>query len=245
MTAVSGVSIGPFVCLDCEETLSLRRSRNKRAHFSHRPDSVCSRETALHRYAKELLAQKKTLTLPELRVESNGLSEVVFEAGKYDFDEVRPEINIDTFRPDAIVTYRSAKLAVEFLVSHAIDADKKEKVVAQGLSMVEIDLSGLRASRLASEDLDHAILHSAPRRWVHHRKQAVAAERLKKRVDAKRAERGRRLKWHIEKTVKVAYPPDWQDEAIASVKQERLDHFIDIDVDCSHWFTVPRAIWQA
>lgn len=29
------------------------------------------------------------------------------------------------------------------------------------------------------------------------------------------------------------------------MEQERLGHLVDLDVGCSHWFSVPRAIWQA
>lgn len=245
VTAVPTPSLGPFACLDCEGPLTLRRPRAKRAHFAHRPDSLCTGETALHKYAKELLAEQKTLTLPQLMLQKEGISELVFRAGTYIFDEVRPEFKLETFRPDAIVLYKSAELAVEFLVSHAVDIEKQAKVLARDLSMVEIDLSAIPLGLLSSEDLDHAILHSAPRKWIHHRKYSVAVDRLTDKVAAKRAERGRRLRWHIEKTVQTAFPVGWRDEASVWVNQERLGHLVDLDVGCSHWFSVPRAIWQA
>ena len=144
VTAVVDGCLGPFKCLDCEEPLTLRRPRAKRAHFSHRPDSTCNGETALHKYAKELLASRKTLTLPELVMQRDGLSETVFKASIYSFDEVRLELRRDTFQPDAVVLYKAAELAVEFLVSHSVDAAKRAKVLVHDLSMVEIDLSKLR-----------------------------------------------------------------------------------------------------
>lgn len=245
VTAIPALSVGPFTCLDCGKPLTLRRPRIKRAHFAHRPDSLCTGETALHQYAKELLEQKKTLTLPALILQDEGLTEIVFKPGTYDFDKVLPERNLGTFQPDAIVTYKGAELAVEFLVSHAVDAEKRVKVLERDLSMVEIDLSDIRPGQLLSEELDHVILHSAPRQWIYHRRRTAAVKKLADEVAAKRAERGRRLKWHIEKRVRPAYPGGWTDEATASVGAAGLQYLIDLDVDCGHWFAVPRAVWQA
>jgi hypothetical protein len=245
VTSVSKQTIGPFTCLDCEMPLTLRQPSNRRAHFAHRPDAHCAGETALHRYAKELLAQRKFLTLPILTVQDEGLSELVFKAGIYNFEEVLPEFRIGSFQPDAIVFYKSVKLAVEFMVTHAVDAEKREKVQANDLSMVEIDLSEIRASQLPSEELDHVILHSAPRIWIHHRKRSAAIVRLADQVEEQKAKRGSRLKGHIEKQVRPAYPVGWEDESTPLVEQERLDHLVNLDVVCNHWFTVPRAVWQS
>ncbi len=236
---------GPFICLDCEELLTLRRPRTKRAHFAHRRDSLCVGETALHRYAKELLQLSKTLSLPPLVLQNEGLSEIVFKSGTYEFDTVRHEQHLGTFQPDAIVTYKGVELAIEFLVSHAVDGEKRGKVLERDLSMVEINLSGVRAGQLSAEALDEAILHSAPRHWVHHRRRPAAAKRLAEQVAAKRTERGRQLKYHIEKEVRFAYPLGWTDEASPSVSEAGLAHLVDLDVKCDHWFTVSRAVWQA
>lgn len=170
VTAVSALSIGPFTCLDCGESLTLRRPRDKRRHFAHRPDSLCAGETALHRYAKELLERERTLNLPPLVLQEEGISKTVFKGGVYEFETVSPEHKLDTFQPDAIVTYRGKELAIEFLATHAVDVRKREKVLKRDLSMVEIDLSGVRAGQLSAEELDHAILHSSPRKWIHHRR---------------------------------------------------------------------------
>ena len=216
-----------------------------RAHFVHKPGASCTGETALHQYAKELLERKATLTLPELVLQEEGYTEIVFKRGTYSFDKVVIERDLGTFQPDAIVTYKGAELAVEFLVSHAVDEEKRAKVQARDLSMVEIDLSAIRPGKISSEELDHAVLHSTQREWIHHRRYATVAKKLDERVVAKRAERGRRLKRHIEKKVDPVYPEEWTDEATASVKAAGLQHYIDLEVDCGHWFTVPRAVWQA
>lgn len=111
--------------------------------------------------------------------------------------------------------------------------------------MVEIDLSGVRAGQLSAGTVDGVILHSAPRKWIHHRRRAATEKKLAEQVVAKHDERGRRLKYHIEKKIRPAYPLGWTDGASHSVEEAGLAHLIDLDVECGHWFAVPRAIWQA
>jgi hypothetical protein len=245
VSTITGLHQGPFRCLGCDEILTLRRPVNKRQHFAHRPDSLCTGETALHRYAKELLAAARTLTLPALVLEEERVRQVVFTAGTYTFDEVFPEFRIGTFQPDALVRYQGFELAVEFLVNHAVDDEKCEKVRDHDISMVEINLSGLRAGQMDADELDAAILHSAPRKWIHHRKSAAAKRKLETAVAKEKAERGARLRGHILRRRKANVPRDWKNEAMAGVRRTGLQSLIEIAADGGHWFTVPDREWQA
>jgi len=245
VSAVTSVRQGPFHCLDCGETLTLRQPIDKRRHFAHRPDSLCTGETALHRYAKELLATAKTLTLPALVLEEERLRQTVFAAGTYAFDAVLPEHKIGAFQPDALVRYHGFELAVEFLVSHAVDGEKRSKVRDHDISMVEIDLSGLKAGQMDGDTLDAAILHTAPRTWIHHRKTAAARRRLDAAVAKEKAERGARLKGHILRRRRARVPDGWTAEAVAAVQRTGLEALIGIEVEGCHWFTVPARDWQA
>ncbi|NML06807.1 hypothetical protein [Sphingomonas sp. G-3-2-10] len=245
VSAVTSVRQGPFHCLDCGEPLTLRQPIDKRRHFAHRPDSLCTGETALHRYAKELLAAAKTLTLPALVLEEERLRQTVFAAGTYAFDAVLPEHKIGTFQPDALVRYHGFELAVEFLVSHAVDGEKRSKVRDHDISMVEIDLSGLKAGQMDGDTLDAAILHTAPRTWIHHRKTAAARRRLDAAVAKEKAERGARLKGHILRRRRASVPDCWTAEAVAAVQRTGLEALIGIEVEGCHWFNVPAGDWQA
>ncbi|MBP2513814.1 hypothetical protein [Sphingomonas sp. PvP018] len=245
VSAVLGSDRGPFRCLDCGEVLTLRRPIDKRRHFVHRPDSRCTGETALHRYAKELLAVARTLTLPALMLEAERVRQTVFEAGVYAFDVVLPEHRIGTFQPDALVRHQGFELAVEFLVNHAVDGEKRAKVRARDLSMVEIDLSGLKAGQMDGAALDEAILHKAPRRWIHHRRAAAAKRRLDAAVAQQKAERGARLKGHILRRRRARPPADWKDEASEAVRLAGLYALIGIEVEGGHWFAAPDRDWQA
>lgn len=245
VAAVANRAMGPFHCLDCGEALSLRRPSKRRPHFTHRPDSNCAGETALHRYAKELLAREKNLTVPELRLSEDGVVEIVCSAGVHVFDGVSIERAIDTFQPDAIAHLKTTRLAVEFCLTHAVDAVKKAKVVDGDISMLEIDLSNIRAGRLDDAALDHAILHTAPRKWIHHRRLAEAAASLRTQVEAKRKARGKRLAAHIMRKPAAAAPPGWRDEATKSVREADLAAHVGVEVAGAHWFSVAPPIWQA
>jgi hypothetical protein len=237
---------GPFHCLDCDEKLSLRRIRGKRTHFAHRPDSQCTGETALHRFAKELLAQARTVTFPPLILSAGKLVELIFEGGRVALDEVRIEVNEGNFHPDTVVRVADELRAIEFKVSHAVDDEKAAKVRNRDYPMVEIDLSNLRARGVTADQLEEAILHSAYRFWVHHPDTAAGEERLADRVAQEKQKRGARLRGHIARRPRGAKVPDnWYKTTFAALEEARLDHLIGITTRFTHWFTVPAPLWQA
>ncbi len=205
---VGGPEDGPFLCLDCEEPLSLRRIRGKRTHFSHRADSQCAGETALHRFAKELLARERTFTFPSLILRSDKVAETVFQGGRVDLDDVQIEVGEDGFQPDAVVRVGDQLRAIEFKVAHAVNDEKAAKVRKRDYPMIEIELSSLRALGLDAEELEEAILHSSPRAWIHHPQSAAGRERLAVRVKQAVEVRGSRPRHHIEKRPRSAIVPD-------------------------------------
>lgn len=237
--------MGPFRCLDCGELLQLRISTRARPHFAHLPDSRCSGETALHVYAKELLERERELTFAPLVLQQEGIEEIVFEGGRFKLDHVIIEVDRPGFRPDAIVTLTSKEFAVEFKVAHAVDDAKQEKVAAVDIPMIEIDLNSLRFRHVSMEELDEAILHSSDRKWIHHPERSNGQARLESRVAAKKEERGRRLKFHIERKPRGKVDYDYHQESLAALAEAGLLDEIGIPVDCQHWFCVGLPVWQA
>lgn len=135
---------GPFHCLECNEALLYRQSRRARTHFAHRPDTKCTGETALHLYAKALLAQVREFTFTPLVLSQAGLQEVVFEGGRFQLDVVAVEADQFSFRPDATVMVAGQAFAIEFKVSHAVTEEKQSKVAASA------SLSCYQGHRLAA-----------------------------------------------------------------------------------------------
>lgn len=237
--------MGPFHCLECNEALLYRQSRRARTHFAHRPDTKCTGETALHLYAKALLAQVREFTFTPLMLSQAGLQEVVFEGGRFKLDAVSIEADQFSFRPDATVMVAGQAFAIEFKVSHAVSEEKQSKVAATPLPMIEVDLNSIRSTQINADELDAAILHGATRAWVHHPERAEWQRRLDERVETQKKERGRRLRYHIEKKVQLPYDRAAHKEALQSVEDAGLLDFIGIPVDCAHWFGVGLPVWQA
>lgn len=222
-----------------------RQSRRARTHFAHRPDSTCTGETALHLYAKALLVAAREFTFTPLVLSQSGLQEVVFEGGRFALDSVTIEVDQYTFRPDATVVVANQAFAIEFKVSHAVNEEKQAKVAATPLPMIEIDLSSIRSGQLDADELDEAILHGADRVWVHHPERADRQRRLDERVEAQKAERGRRLRYHIEKKVRLPFDREAHQEALRWVEDAGFLDLIGVPVDCAHWFGVGLPVWQA
>lgn len=237
-------TFGPFHCLECEEALLYRQSRRARTHFAHRPDSKCTGETALHLYAKALLAEARQFTFTPLVLTQSGLQEVVFAGGRFALDAVALEVDQYAFRPDATVVVADQAFAIEFKVSHAVNEEKQAKVAATPLPMIEVDLNSIRSTQLNADELDEAILHGAHRAWVHHPERAERQKRLDERVEAQKMERGRRLRYHIERNVRLPFDRDAHKEALRSVEDAGFLDFIGIPVDCAHWFGVGLPVWQ-
>lgn len=242
---IAGRAMEPFVCLGCGEPLILRASRRARKHFAHRSDSRCSGETALHRYAKELLATTRQFTFTPLLLRQAGLQEIVYEGGRFALDAVSIEEDRTGFRPDAIVHVAKCQFAIEFKVSNAVSDEKRHRVAEADLPMIEVDLNALRSGTIDADAYDDMILHGAPRKWVHHPDLARGQIRLQAQVNALTAERGRRLRYHIERKSWVKPPQDWYDGTLAAVADSGLGDLIGRDVDCAHWFRVAPRIWQA
>lgn len=237
--------MGPFRCLDCNETLNLRVPTRARRHFAHQPDSRCAGETALHVYAKELLERDREFTFTPLVLRKGGIEVVVFEGGRFKLDHVVTEIDRPGFRPDAIATLTGQEYAIEFKVAHAVDGEKQSKVAAVDLPMIEIDLNSLRSRQISAEELDEAILHSADRAWIHHPERSNGQLRLDERVAAKKAERGRRLKFHIERKPRGHVDYESHRETLDCLTEAGLLDQIGIPVECQHWFCVGLPVWQA
>lgn len=237
--------MGPFHCLECGEALLYRQSRRARTHFAHRPDTKCTGETALHLYAKALLAQVREFTFTPLVLSQAGLQEVVFEGGRFQLDAVSIEADQFSFRPDATVMVAGQAFAIEFKVSHAVSEEKQSKVAATPLPMIEVDLNSIRSTQINADELDAAILHGATRAWVHHPERAERQRLLDERVETQKKERGRRLRYHIEKKVRLPYDRAAHKEALQSVEDAGFLDFIGVPVDCAHWFGVGLPVWQA
>ena len=138
----------PFACLGCGEELVAKLGRERARHFAHRPGSTCALtrpETALHLDVKERLlhlcaeafAGRLSVALgarcPRCR------RETPLDLGAAG-DAAVSEGPVGMLRADVLVTRGGAPaLALEVLVTHAVDAGKEAALAAAGVPALEVD----------------------------------------------------------------------------------------------------------
>ncbi|WP_059437819.1 competence protein CoiA family protein [Anaeromyxobacter sp. PSR-1] len=140
--------LAPFTCLGCGEPLVPHLGRVRARHFAHAPGSACpltAPETALHLDAKErLLAlcadafeRRRTVTVLARCPSCRRLAPRDLAA---EGDAAAAEGAVGPLRADVLVLRAgSPALAIEVLVTHAVEAEKEAALAAAGVPAVEID----------------------------------------------------------------------------------------------------------
>jgi hypothetical protein len=138
----------PFTCVGCGEELIPHLGEVRARHFAHKAGSSCpltAPETALHLDAKErLLALCADAFAGRRRVSVLARCPVCRRLTPRDLaalgDRAEAEGSVGGLRADVLV--RSGDLpalALEVLVTHAVDAEKQAGLAAAGVPAVEID----------------------------------------------------------------------------------------------------------
>ena len=163
-------------------------SRDRRPHFSHHGRAGCSGgvESALHRMAKQVIADRRELRLPAWEgspetpnppTRVNQMGETVIgvavelPARVVELAAVSVEARgvAADYRPDVLVRDSEGELLVEIRVSHRVDPLKQRRVQADGRRMLEIDLSKLPVEGLDLAKLEYAVLYDPNNRhWLSH-----------------------------------------------------------------------------
>lgn len=175
------------ICPACQAPLVAKAadSEHRRPHFAHLAESNCRAgyETALHKKAKQLLADQMAVVLPAWDGEESmpNPPELADEAGMWwtgtpvdyparrvQLQDVRLELAQGDYTPDVLAQDDQGDLLIEIRVSHAVDALKRRRIQAEGKRLVEIDLSSLSPDVLQDEGLlVQAVLYDpANRHWL-------------------------------------------------------------------------------
>lgn len=140
-------------------------------------------EKALHQMAKQIIQEEKKVYVPGkyITLKETGIKKVPWGVVKdikmfrlhpkkcVEAVNVEIEKHLDGFTPDAILETERGKLLVEFLVTHAVDAEKKEKVKRYGSAMLEIDLREWMEKPISIEELRSFITcKNKNRQWIYY-----------------------------------------------------------------------------
>lgn len=152
--ASRGLECQCFCCV-CDSPLVARKGDKNQHHFAHSVEpGHCAeaRETALHKFAKQLICEALELRLPD----------------DLDLGQMRnaaAEVWLDGIRPDVLAQF-DEPVAIEIFVAHSVPIEKFKVLTARKLATVEIDLSLYRHADKNQEQWRDLILRTAPRFWL-------------------------------------------------------------------------------
>ncbi|WP_262029763.1 hypothetical protein [Microvirga sp. Mcv34] len=229
-----------------------RKGEVQHHHFGHqgtedgRPCNT-GPETALHKFAKEVLEQKLQLFLPTLDLWDGSERWVGFEGRSYEFDAAVLENRLGEIIPDVIIRKGNRDLIVEFAVTHECGPAKIAIMAEMDISAIEVDLSKLPRD-ISREGLENAILHAAPRKWLHNPKIREGQREL----EIRRRRRADTLSRQVSPLLK-AYRATLESHrislnaclAVGRIKSDGMERAIGHNVPGSGCFKVPPRDWQA
>ncbi len=180
------------VCAHCRHGLVAKHGQqlenSPRPHFAHEAYSDCgivAYETALHKFAKQLIVDKLECALPGVSVSTAHFSRIAILPGVVSFDQASAEIWIGKkIKVDVLATVDGVDFAIETRVTHRSTAEKAAEFVLHDVEAVEIDLSRYSRHSLDTEAIENSILYEAPRSWLYNRQM----EELKAEAEGARAE---------------------------------------------------------
>lgn len=146
-------------------------------------DALTANETALHRMAKEIVAEELKIFVPVKKIsfKEAGLAELPQKIkDKIPRYEVQParlvegraaevEKNLGGLKPDVILKTERGELLIEVFVQHKVGEEKKAKAKEFGSAMLEMDLSGFLEKPISREELRKIILSNADlKQWIYY-----------------------------------------------------------------------------
>ncbi|WP_052003392.1 hypothetical protein [Microvirga sp. BSC39] len=246
-----GIACG-CTCPRCGTPLVARKGDVQDHHFGHqgtadgRPCTTAP-ETALHKFAKELLERRLELFLPTLELTDGQERWIGFEGKNFRFDYALLESRLGTIVPDVVVWKGSRDLIVEFAVAHECGAEKIARIVEMDIGAIEIDLSRLPRD-VSREGLEDAILTTANRRWLHNPKlrqgEAELGARRRQKADAVSRGASPLAKAYLAalERLRTSRRPCLP---IGRIKADSMEHAIGHEVPGWGCFRVPPCDWQA
>jgi hypothetical protein len=236
------------VCPGCRRPLIARKGSIREHHFAHHTlidDKPCTiaGETALHLVAKEILARRLVLGLPQMILELDGDSEEVVKERSQDFDRADLELRSGEIVPDVVLYRGGRRLFVEFKVTHGCGPEKIHRIREMNVGTIEIALERHREATVA--ELERIILFGAPREWLHNPLAAEAGERLVARVSERHRKRKEKIEYFRSQYVHirpVREPGGGEHERAA--RRNGFGSLLNHDVPGAGCFSVPVAEWQ-
>lgn len=159
-------------CPKCNADLIAKHGSGVRhPHFAHKNDSDCqgANESALHRLAKQIIEEEKSVMVPKyLDIKEQRLSFVKVEIEKRD--------DRKDLQPDIVgITEDDLRWAIEIRNTHEVDDNKFVKLKESEITCLEIDVSDI-----SLDDLKRFLLESVDcREWINNPNYDLQIEKRK------------------------------------------------------------------
>ncbi|PWV62226.1 hypothetical protein [Plasticicumulans acidivorans] len=176
-------------CTQCSARLVARNGGRERAHhFAHYQVGVCigAAESALHRLAKQIIAEAMRLRLPELRLSELQQTkmmavaeQVLWPSRMFAAHSVDVECSYAGCVPDLLLRDASGEwLVVEIAVTHFATEEKTARLKSADVMSLQIDLSRLDR-QISRKDLTEILIDGVEyKSWLHHPHEASMREAI-------------------------------------------------------------------
>lgn len=158
-------------CVSCGEPVVARKGPIREHHFAHHSNKEsCNiqRESLLHLFAKEVIANALGLQLPPLPGTHPANTDT---SSWWGFERVIPEVPQLGFQPDLVADLKDgSQLFIEVAVTSFIGEEKLALIKSSGIKTVEIDLREVLLSKhpIPSEAVkDHILQQTHNKAWAY------------------------------------------------------------------------------
>ncbi len=142
------------ICPECHKPLIAKNDgKIKIHHFAHsnKSDGATCFQTLLHRYAKDIFKELKEYAIPK-------------KNKKFKITQVHLEKRIQDIIPDIILDTDQSPVLIEIYVTHALNTEKKNKIIDLDMPTVEYDLSKVKRN-ITKEELKNYLFQNPKIRW--------------------------------------------------------------------------------
>lgn len=154
-------------CFECNEPVVARKGDKNEHHFAHSNNKESCNikpESILHKFAKQVIMEKKCVVLPPLPETDET------EARNWQFSSLVAEQAVGSIRPDLVASVDNEMLFIEVAVTSFVDTDKLNFIKQLNIKTVEIDLRELlkRNVCVPSDEAEQFILEQVDnKKWLY------------------------------------------------------------------------------
>jgi hypothetical protein len=193
------------LCPGCDRPVIARQGTEREWHFAHAKGGACQQgyEVSVHEIAKQMIRQRRELLLPALDIEISATDSFglrikermhVLNAKTVHLDQCKTSQKRDEVTADVAGRVADREILVEITVFHRLMPEKRERLIATGISSLQIDLGEFKVSQATRAKIEVALFENAMNRhWLHHPRMEQACREAQTKLDAKLEQR--RAEW--------------------------------------------------